>query len=226
MNGEPLTARSPEAAMREGIFYVPEDRQGEGLVLEFEVEDNVTLSILERLSRAASSTAARRARSSATCASGCRSRAPTTARSAASPAATSRRSCSAKALAREPEVLLLDEPTRGVDVGAKAEIYGLIDELARQGKAILVISSEMEELLALSDRVLVMREGRLTGEYSRADATQENVMQAATGVTATADERRPRPARERRGGRRRRAPRGACSPARPRRRSCSSRSSS
>ncbi|HYH90047.1 MAG TPA: hypothetical protein VEX67_12490 [Solirubrobacteraceae bacterium] len=88
----------------------------------------------------------------------------------------------AKALAREPDVLLLDEPTRGVDVGAKAEIYGLIDELARQGKAILVISSEMEELLSLSDRVVVMREGWLTGEYSRAEATQEKVMQAATGV--------------------------------------------
>ena len=91
----------------------------------------------------------------------------------------------AKALAREPDVLLLDEPTRGVDVGAKAEIYALIDELARQGKAILVISSELEELLSLSDRVVVMREGRLTGEYARADATQENVMQAATGVDAS-----------------------------------------
>ena len=79
----------------------------------------------------------------------------------------------AKALAREPEVLLLDEPTRGVDVGAKAEIHALIDGLAREGKAVLVISSEMEELLALSDRVLVMREGRLTGEFARADATQE-----------------------------------------------------
>ena len=131
----------------------------------------------------------------------------------------------AKALAREPEVLLLDEPTRGVDVGAKAEIYGLIDELARQGKAILVISSEMEELLSLSDRVVVMREGRLTGEYSREDATQENVMQAATGVNGQRMSAAPATA-----GRARRPSTppacGACSPARPPPRSCSSRSSS
>ncbi|HYH90048.1 MAG TPA: sugar ABC transporter ATP-binding protein [Solirubrobacteraceae bacterium] len=94
VNGEPLSARSPEAAMREGIFYVPEDRQDEGLILEFEVTDNVTLSILERLSSRASCAGATRPRSSASCASGCRSRAPTTAPSAACRAATSRRSCS------------------------------------------------------------------------------------------------------------------------------------
>src|ERR687883_15774 len=87
----------------------------------------------------------------------------------------------AKSLAREPSVLLLDEPTRGVDVGAKSEIYRLIDDLAREGKAILLISSELEEVLSMSDRVLVMREGRLTGEFGRGEASQENVMTAATG---------------------------------------------
>jgi len=182
MNGDPMTARSPEAAMREGIFYVPEDRQAEGLILELEVEDNVTLSILERLSgrglvnREKSRSLVRDLRERLSI-------------KGAEDGPVSRLSGGnqqkvvlAKALAREPAVLLLDEPTRGVDVGAKAEIYGLIDELARQGKAILVISSELEELLSLSDRVVVMREGRLTGEYSRAEATQENIMQAATGV--------------------------------------------
>ena len=182
VNGEPLSARSPEAAMREGIFYVPEDRQGEGLILEFEVIDNVTLSILERLS---SHGLVRRGDASSLVGD-LRERLSI---KGADDGPVSRLSGGnqqkvvlAKALAREPDVLLLDEPTRGVDVAAKAEIYGLIDELARQGKAILVISSEMEELLSLSDRVVVMREGRLTGEYSRAEATQEKVMQAATGV--------------------------------------------
>jgi ABC-type sugar transport system ATPase subunit len=87
----------------------------------------------------------------------------------------------AKSLAREPSVLLLDEPTRGIDVGAKSEIYRLMDDLAREGKAILLISSELEEVLSMSDRILVMREGRLAGEFDREGATQERVMTAATG---------------------------------------------
>ena len=87
----------------------------------------------------------------------------------------------AKSLAREPNVLLLDEPTRGVDVGAKSEIYRLMDDLAKEGKAILLISSELEEVLSMADRVLVMREGRISGEFSRTEATQESVMTAATG---------------------------------------------
>jgi ABC-type sugar transport system ATPase subunit len=76
--------------------------------------------------------------------------------------------------------LLLDEPTRGVDVGAKSEIYRLMDDLAKEGKAILLISSELEEVLSMADRILVMREGHISGEFSRGEATQESVMTAAT----------------------------------------------
>jgi len=85
-----------------------------------------------------------------------------------------------------PEILMIDEPTRGIDVGAKAEIHRLISQLAGQGKAILMVSSEMPEILGMSDRVLVMCEGRLTGEFSRADATQERIMHAATATAAVA----------------------------------------
>ena len=85
-----------------------------------------------------------------------------------------------------PEILMIDEPTRGIDVGAKAEIHRLISELAGQGKAILMVSSEMPEILGMSDRVLVMCEGRLTGEFSRAEATQERIMHAATATAAVA----------------------------------------
>ncbi len=85
-----------------------------------------------------------------------------------------------------PEILMIDEPTRGIDVGAKAEIHRLISELAGQGKAILMVSSEMSEILGMSDRVLVMCEGRLTGEFSRAEATQERIMHAATATAAVA----------------------------------------
>jgi L-arabinose transport system ATP-binding protein len=85
----------------------------------------------------------------------------------------------ARWLAHRPKVLILDEPTRGVDVGAKAEIYSIINELAAQGMALLVISSEMTELLGLSDRILVMQGGRVTGEVTRAEATEERVLALA-----------------------------------------------
>ena len=87
-----------------------------------------------------------------------------------------------KWLAREPNVLILDEPTRGVDVGAKTEIYTLIDELAGRGVAIWMITSDMEELLGVSDRVLVLHEGRMAGELSRSELNEEAVMRLATGV--------------------------------------------
>jgi ribose transport system ATP-binding protein len=86
-----------------------------------------------------------------------------------------------KWLAMNPKVLLLDEPTRGIDVGAKSEIYGLMEELAGKGMAILFVSSDMEEVLGMSDRTLVMHEGRITGELKREELSEEAVMQLATG---------------------------------------------
>jgi len=87
----------------------------------------------------------------------------------------------ARWLLHNPDILFLDEPTRGIDVGAKAEIYNLIFDLAKKGKAIVVVSSEMPEILGLSDRIIVMHEGRKTGELTREEATQERIMQLATG---------------------------------------------
>ena len=91
-----------------------------------------------------------------------------------------------KWLAIAPKVLLLDEPTRGIDVGAKQEIYALMDELAKKGVAILFVSSEMEEILGMSDRTLVMHEGQITGELMRDELSEEAVMQLATGNVAAA----------------------------------------
>ena len=127
-----------------------------------------------------------------------------------SPAATSRRSVFARWLAREPRILILDEPTRGIDVGAKAEIYRLIDELAAAGIAILLISSELPELLGLTDRILVMRAGAIVGELPTAAATEEAVLAPRHGPARTArrpphDRRKPR----RRDGRRRASGRGS-----------------
>ena len=181
VDGEEAKIRSPQAAMERGIFYVPEERRSQGLILPFSIKNNITLSILDRISRLGF--VPRSERSIAD-----RYMGELSIKGAEASDPVSRLSGGnqqkvvvAKSLAREPNVLLLDEPTRGVDVGAKSEIYRLMDDLAEEGKAILLISSELEEVLSMTDRILVMREGRISGEFSRDEATQENVMTAATG---------------------------------------------
>jgi rhamnose transport system ATP-binding protein len=91
-----------------------------------------------------------------------------------------------KWLARSPSLLIIDEPTRGIDVATKAEVHRIIDELAAEGMAVLMISSELPEVLGVADRILVLHEGRLTGEFTRADATEDKIMRAATGQVAKA----------------------------------------
>jgi rhamnose transport system ATP-binding protein len=181
IDGEEARIRSPQAAMERGIFYVPEERRSQGLILPFSIKNNITLSILDRISRfgfvprAERQTADRFARDLSI--RGAELSDPVSRLSGGN----QQKVVLAKSLAREPQILLLDEPTRGIDVGAKSEIYRLIDELAKEGKAILLISSELEEVLSMSDRIVVMREGRVTGEFGRGDADQEKVMTASTG---------------------------------------------
>jgi len=182
VDGEEVKIHSPQTAMERGIFYVPEERRSQGLILPFSIKNNITLSILDRISRLGF------VPRSAERGIADRFMGELSIRGAGLSDPVSRLSGGnqqkvvvAKSLAREPNVLLLDEPTRGVDVGSKSEIYRLMDDLAKGGKAILLISSELEEVLSMADRVLVMREGRISGEFSRTDATQESVMTAATG---------------------------------------------
>jgi ABC-type sugar transport system ATPase subunit len=181
IDGEDVQIRSPQAAMERGIFYVPEERRSQGLILPFSIKNNITLSILDRISRfgfvprAERQTADRFAKNLSI--RGAQMSDPVSRLSGGN----QQKVVLAKSLAREPSILLLDEPTRGIDVGAKSEIYRLIDELAKEGKAILLISSELEEVLSMTDRVVVMREGRITGEFGRSEANQEVVMTAATG---------------------------------------------
>jgi ABC-type sugar transport system ATPase subunit len=160
---------------------VPEERRSQGLILPFSIKNNITLSILDRISRFGFV-----ARSERQTAEGFAKELSIRGGKLSDPVSrlsggNQQKVVVAKALAREPDVLLLDEPTRGVDVGAKSEIYRLMDDLAKGGKAILLISSELDEVLSMSDRVLVMREGRISGEFGRGEATQESVMTAATG---------------------------------------------
>ena len=183
VDGEEAKIHSPQTAMERGIFYVPEERRSQGLILPFSIKNNITLSILDRISRFGFVSRAERGIADTFMGElsirGAEVSDPVNRLSGGN----QQKVVVAKSLAREPNVLLLDEPTRGVDVGAKSEIYRLMDNLAKEGKAILLISSELEEVLSMADRVLVMREGRISGEFSRREATQESVMTAATGGT-------------------------------------------
>ncbi len=186
LGGEPLRVRSPIDAIAAGVFLVPEDRRLHGLVLPEGVGFNLSLPNLDRLGTLLAIDRRREADLHRCWIERLRVRTP----SAAQPVAllsggNQQKVVYGKWLARGPRVLILDEPTRGVDVGAKAEIYSLIDELAGQGVAVWMITSDMEELLGMSDRVVVMHEGKVTGELARDQLTEEAVMRLATGGRAT-----------------------------------------
>lgn len=181
--GQPLRLGAPRAALRAGLFLVPEDRRAHGLLLEQSVRNNISLAALGRLQR----WGLVRFRAERQLAEQLRDRLAIKTPSLTKlvgllSGGNQQKVVIAKGLAREPSVLILDEPTRGVDVGAKAEIYALLRALADQGLAVLMISSDLEEVLGQSDRVLVMHEGRLTGELSRAELSEEAVMRLATAA--------------------------------------------
>lgn len=181
LHGDSLPKGSPQKATARGIALVPEDRRKQGLVLDDGVSRNVTLAIRSKLARwgliwTGLENAAARVWSS-------RLEVKTAALDAETgtlSGGNQQKVVLGKWLATEPTVLIVDEPTRGIDVGTKSEVHRLLSELAQQGLAILMISSELPEVLGMADRVLVMREGRLTGEFSRDEATPEAVMFAAT----------------------------------------------
>jgi rhamnose transport system ATP-binding protein len=181
--GRKLPAGSPTAAMDAGLALVPEDRRQRGLVMRMSIERNVALTGLGRLSRGG---LVRRTLE--------RGRAADWAvrlqlkySKLSDPVGVlsggnQQKVVLAKWLATDPAVLIVDEPTRGIDVGTKAEVHRLLSALAADGLAVLMVSSDLPEVLGMADRVLVMREGRLVGELPRDEATEETVMAAATGV--------------------------------------------
>lgn len=187
IEGKPVQVASPLSAIREGLALVPEDRKQHGLILEMSVENNIGLAGLRRyrlgggvLNQKKERDDARRmiqeinirtphARQVVRLLSG----------------GNQQKVVIGKWLSLGPRILLLDEPTRGIDVGAKEEIYKLMEKLAEDGMGILFVSSEMEEILGMSDRTLVMHEGRLMGELSRERQTEEAIMQLATGNLST-----------------------------------------
>jgi rhamnose transport system ATP-binding protein len=167
--------------MARGLALVPEDRRKQGLVLDESVSRNVTLAIRNSLAKGGLLTSG--AENAAAAVWSSRLEVKTAALDAETgtlSGGNQQKVVLGKWLATQPKVLIVDEPTRGIDVGTKAEVHRLLSELAQQGMAILMISSELPEVLGMADRVLVMREGWLTAEFPRSEATPEAVMFAAT----------------------------------------------
>jgi ABC-type sugar transport system ATPase subunit len=178
--GRALPRADLRAAIRAGVALVPEDRQHQGLVLPMTVGENLVLVVAAQLARWGLRSAAREDECARAQLAGLAVKAASSALPAAAlSGGNQQKLVLGKWLAARPKVLILDEPTRGVDVGARAEIYQQLRALARQGMAILVISSDLPEILALSDRVLVMRQGALSGELARGTATQERILALA-----------------------------------------------
>jgi ribose transport system ATP-binding protein len=175
--------RSPRDAIAAGIGFVTEDRKREGLVLSRSVRDNVALPILSRLARLGIVRARREHVTAEDAVRDLRIRTPSVRQLAQHlSGGNQQKIVLAKWLATGARILFLDEPTRGIDVGSKQEIYALIHELAHDGVAIVLMSSDLPEVIGLSDRVLVMREGLIVREFARADVTAEGVMACAVGV--------------------------------------------
>jgi ABC-type sugar transport system ATPase subunit len=182
VRGKRVTIRSVRDAIRLRIGFVPEDRKKQGLVLGMKTGENCTLPTLPRFARLGWVNRVRERRTIGRLFGRLRVRATEDAITASLSGGNQQKIVMAKWLASECDILMLDEPTRGVDVGAKAELHAWIDEQVAHGCAVLLISSELPELIALSSRILIVRNGRLVGELSRAEATQDGLLRLMTGL--------------------------------------------
>lgn len=184
LNGKPMNFKHPADAIESGIAYVPEDRKASGLVLIQDVKFNITLSALQRLTQGVvvneneEITVTEEYRQSFDI------RTPSVETKVETLSGGNQQKTSlAKWLFTEPSLVILDEPTRGIDIGAKFEIYSLMNQLVAQGMSIIMISSELLEVLGMSDRIYIMSEGTITGELDAKDATEEKIMAMATKTT-------------------------------------------
>ena len=183
LNDKTLRITGPQDAIGHGIYLVPEDRRLSGLIVDFNVRENISLPNLESYSSAKLINFGKESKAAAEACKAINIKTPTPEMRAANlSGGNQQKVVLAKWLTFRPRVLIFDEPTRGIDVGAKAEIYELIRDLAAKGVSVIVISSEMEEVLGISDRIAVMHEGRLTGILDRSQFSEEAVMRLATGT--------------------------------------------
>ena len=181
INGEPVAIKNPRDAIGHGIALLTEDRKSQGLVLLFDVRENITLPVLDSLTRTQFTDMAREQEIAAGFIERLAIKASSQEQEALNlSGGTQQKVVLSKWLAAEARVIIFDEPTRGIDVGAKAEIYEIMNELVANGDTIVMVSSELPEIMAMSDRVLVMQGGRIRGELSREEATQQRIMRFAT----------------------------------------------
>jgi rhamnose transport system ATP-binding protein len=181
IDGEEVSITSPQKAIELGLAYVPEDRQQHGLIPAMQLTPNISLPKLDDFARYSWVLNGKERRFAHTAAVQMEVRARSISQCARElSGGNQQKVVLAKWLSTNPRILILDEPTRGIDVGTKAAVHGLMSNLAAQGMAILMISSELPEILGMSDRIIVMREGYLTAQFAREAATQENIITAAT----------------------------------------------
>ncbi len=182
LDGARVNIRSARDAINNGIYLVPEDRRIAGLIVDIPIRENITLPALGRYSSNGLVSKSRESKRAAEMCEKLNVKAPSPETKAANlSGGNQQKVVLAKWLSLNPRLLIFDEPTRGIDVGAKAEIYQLMRDLAASGVAIMMISSDMEEVLSESDRIAVMHEGRITGIVDRADASEETIMKLAVG---------------------------------------------
>ena len=182
LDGQPFVAGTPAIAIEQGLFLVPEDRKRSGLLLDMSIAQNISLPDLAAYSRAFIVQAAPESANAETQKKNLNIRAPAVATKVSSlSGGNQQKVVLAKWLSMKPRIIIFDEPTRGIDVGAKKEIYDMVRGLADSGVAILMISSDMEEVIGVSDRIAVMHEGRISGLLDRPDFSEHNVLQLAVG---------------------------------------------
>jgi ribose transport system ATP-binding protein len=182
LNNKPLQLNSPQDGLNNGIAYISEDRKGDGLVLGLSVKENMTLCALDRFSNGLQLRHKDEVMAVEDFIALFNIKTPSRDQIIGNLSGGNQQKVAiAKGLMIRPKVLILDEPTRGVDVGAKKEIYQLINQFKEDGTSIILVSSEMPEVLGMSDRILVMHEGRISGEFSRNEANQENLLACAVG---------------------------------------------
>jgi ribose transport system ATP-binding protein len=184
LNGAAMKFRSAADAVAQGIFLVPEDRKGAGILLDLPIQENIALPNLEAHARNYMVSKAMEAATASTQRDNLNIRAPKlTTLTGLLSGGNQQKVVLGKWLAMTPKVMILDEPTRGIDIGAKAEIYRLMRALAKAGVAVLMISSDMEEVIGVSDRIAVMHEGAISGFLARGQFSEENVLLLAVGKT-------------------------------------------
>ena len=182
IEGQPIAIRNPRVAVASGMAYVPSERKTEGLVLSQSVKDNITLSSIDKFQKPLRMDTRAEAEQAQAWAEQLSVKTPTLETPVESlSGGNQQKVILAKWMMTHPKILLLNEPTKGIDVGAKVEIYKLIEQFCRDGLGVIMLSSEMAEVMYTANRILVVHDGRITGEYTREEVTQDKIMRSAIG---------------------------------------------